>query len=280
GMGADYDILDISRLRKHLIKDMTPKKPEGLPPIDSQNLIEDFVCITMLLGNDFLPKMPGIGTGVNVLMKAYREVYHIMGGPITSRLTQGRIISVDRFLKFLDYLGATHQVLGESLTDISDRLSPKVDQQSTAQRANDWVKTLCWAFQYYSGTDVPSWRHYYPHHYPPSISDVLRNVTSGSIDQIFPKDVPMRPFEQLMCVIPQSCNELLPPPFRDLFTDPNSPIKEFFPETQNAHRKIRRLPFIDEAKLVAAMAPRYPHVKPQDAIRDKISGRVHLFAGL
>ncbi|CAG8770183.1 11922_t:CDS:2, partial [Racocetra fulgida] len=93
------------------------------------------------------------------------------------------------------------------------------------------------------------------------------------------KYTPIRPFEQLMCILPPKCNYLVPEPFRPLFTDPQSPIYEFFPKKFKISNNKAILPFVDEARLMQAMAPGYALLKKEDIERNSINGRVHIYAG-
>ncbi|CAG8512364.1 6006_t:CDS:1 [Ambispora gerdemannii] len=277
GMGRDLDILHVAKLRKHLINDMMPKDTPPMSAIDQDNMIEDFVCISMLLGNDFLPKLQGVGTAVNILMKAYRECYKSMGGFITEK---GGTINISRYLVFLQQLGNQTLLRGEKLADLSQIYSLRfnIDPETRAKRANDYMRILCWAFQYYT-SNCPSWRHFYPHHFPPSILEIIKNVDPTDFDQKFTTGQPLRPFEQLICVLPPTCDSLVPEPFRDLLTDPNSPLKDFFPNKMQVISEVGILPFIDEKILLESMASRYPKLNPEDQKRNTITGKVQLFAG-
>ncbi|CAG8617833.1 11535_t:CDS:1, partial [Ambispora leptoticha] len=68
-------------------------------------------------------------------------------------------------------------------------------------------------------------------------------------------------------------------PFRDLLTDPNSPLKDFFPNKMQFISDVGVLPFIDEKVLLESMALRYPKLSPEDQKRNTITGKVQLFAG-
>lgn len=80
--------------------------------------------------------------------------------------------------------------------------------------------------QYYYGP-CPSWDFYYPYHYAPFASDF------GSLKGVSAKfekgSQPVRPLEQLMNVFPAGNAHYLPPSWGMLMTDPNSPLREYFP---------------------------------------------------
>ncbi|KAG9299113.1 hypothetical protein G9A89_020426 [Geosiphon pyriformis] len=275
GMGTELDILHIQHLRKHLINDMKPKEKVSLTLEEQENIIEDFVCISMLLGNDFLPKLQGLGTAVNVMMRTYRGCFEQMGGYITQK---GGKINIGRLITYIFNLGDKTEILGEKLSQISQKHS-KISEEEAVKRANDYVRVLCWAFQYYT-RDCPSWRFFYPHHFPPSILELVKHVKSQSVDQNFTADLPMRPFEQLICVLPRSCENFLPDPLRDLISDPKSSLAEFFPDRMQLVSGVGILPFIDEKKLWEAMKPRLPLLNSEDSGRNTIDGKVHFYAGV
>jgi 5'-3' exoribonuclease 1 len=81
----------------------------------------------------------------------------------------------------------------------------------------------------------------------------------------FELSTPFKPFEQLMGVLPTASMEHIPEAYRDLMYDPNSPILDFYPtefeQDLNGKKQdweaIVKIPFIDEARLLKAMACEY-----------------------
>jgi len=64
--------------------------------------------------------------------------------------------------------------------------------------AQKYLEGLCWVFQcYFAG--VPSWSWYYPFYVAPFVSD-LKSLSRFQIS--FALDKPLRPFDQLMAVLP------------------------------------------------------------------------------
>ncbi len=121
----------------------------------------------------------------------------------------------------------------------------------------EYIIGLQWVFAYYF-RGVPSWDWYFPEHYAPFSSDLVR------IDRFkanFVLGEPFKPIWQLMAVLPPQSAHALPEACRKLMTDPNSPLAEFYPldfkEDPNGKKMtwqwIALLPFIDVKRLVDAI---------------------------
>lgn len=72
---------------------------QDLPFYDIDNIVDDFVLISCLVGNDFLPQPPNIGSEqLPMLWKVYCDVLPSMGGYINSN---GHL-NLTRFQTFLN----------------------------------------------------------------------------------------------------------------------------------------------------------------------------------
>ncbi|DBA90633.1 TPA: 5'-3' exoribonuclease 2 [Trebouxia sp. C0004] len=72
---------------------------------DFERVLQDFVLLTFLAGNDFLPSIPsleiyGRPSGLDVLVRTYKDLLPALGGPITN----GSIINPDRLKRILSKL--------------------------------------------------------------------------------------------------------------------------------------------------------------------------------
>ena len=98
----------------------------------------------------------------------------------------------------------------------------------------DYLKTIIWVGEYYI-RGLPSWDHYYPWHYPPLMTDLYEVLTTSDFQELstFVVGSPSLPFVQLLCVLPPKSVNQLPPPFRHLMLDPDSPLVKAntYPET-------------------------------------------------
>lgn len=140
--------------------------------------------------------------------------------------------------------------------------------------AADYVEGLCWVLLYYF-QGCPSWTWFYPHHYAPFAAD-FTDLNSLAIK--FTKGKPFKPFEQLMGVLPAASKHNLPLPFQDLMTNPNSDIIDFYPEDfpidlngkKFAWQGVVLLPFIEERRLLNAIATVYPKLSAVDHARNGV----------
>ena len=156
-----------------------------------------------------------------------------------------------------------------------------VDPKDIAFRnkvARSYVEGLAWVLLYYF-QGCPSWTWYYPYHYAPFAADF---VELAEMDLKFEKGRIFRPFEQLMGVLPAASNHAIPEVFRSLMSDEDSEIIDFYPTDfpidlngkKFAWQGVAILPFIDEKRLLDAMATRYPLLSADDVARNAIGNDV------
>lgn len=153
----------------------------------------------------------------------------------------------------------------------------KVDPKDIAFRnqvARAYTEGLAWVLLYYF-QGCPSWTWYYPYHYAPFAADF---VELDKIDIKFEKGRIFKPFEQLMGVLPAASNHAIPEVFRSLMSDEDSEILDFYPTEfpidlngkKFAWQGVALLPFIDEERLLDAMAKKYPLLSTEDAARNEM----------
>lgn len=139
------------------------------------------------------------------------------------------------------------------------------DKEPLVDITKHFIEGLQWVlFYYYRGCQ--SWNWYYRYHYAPRISDLIVGIDDYLEKQEsikFEMSKPFKPFEQLMAVLPARSKNLIPPAYRALMTDPNSPIIDFYPHEVDidlngktaSWEAVVLLSFVDEKKLVETLDP-------------------------
>ncbi|QLL34535.1 hypothetical protein HG536_0G03970 [Torulaspora globosa] len=146
------------------------------------------------------------------------------------------------------------------------------DAEKLTDLCQNYVEGLQWVLYYYY-RGCPSWGWYFHYHYAPRISDLAKGL-----NQIikFNKGKPFTPFQQLMAVLPERSKNLIPTPFRPLMFDEKSPIRDFYPREVELDKNgktadweaVVLLSFVDEQRLIDAMAPYLGKLSPEEKIRN------------
>ncbi|KAG6014109.1 hypothetical protein E4U43_006915 [Claviceps pusilla] len=149
---------------------------------------------------------------------------------------------------------------------------PEKYESEQKSLCENYVQGLQWVlFYYYKG--IASWPWFYGYHYAPLISDVTKGLGA---DLNFKKGQPFKPYEQLMGVLPDRSKKIVPKVYHDLMTNPNSPIIDFYPRDfeldMNGKKMdweaVVKIPFIDEKRLLEAMATKNDYLEPDEKARN------------
>ncbi|CAG8484022.1 3337_t:CDS:10 [Funneliformis caledonium] len=192
--------------------------------------------------------------------KKYEEANIVDDGDVEAFEERERQNEEDKFIKWKrDYYGN----------------KPKIDYDDPEQLdriVGSYIEGLQWVLHYYY-RGVASWGWFYPYHYSPKISD-LHDLERFNIN--FEIGRPFKPFEQLMGVLPEGSKNLIPIPYQDLLTNPNSPIIDFYPQEfeldMNGKKQdweaVVNIPFIDQKRLVAALNDKEDELSEEEKQRN------------
>jgi 5'-3' exoribonuclease 1 len=233
------------------------------PVFDKEAAINDFILLSTLVGNDFLPTIPTITIldgAIDSILSIYRQVGKIYGhltidldgmlvvnpnslenffkefSKIEQTMCEKKYNSQQSFfpdpliVKNMKFMNQKHVINMEKYKN--DYYEAKFPQGITIEKiVHEYVRGMIWILNYYKN-GIPDWIWFFPYFYGPFLTDLAKHITPESIESIstFTKNDPVPPFLQLLLVLPQSSKELIPEPLNSLLDD-NSPLKFYFPDT-------------------------------------------------
>ena len=279
--GYKFLYLNIDKLKKNLLNEILERiNRHNLSKDENNNIIDDYIFLSFILGNDFIPHSPTVcikGGGIDLVLDIYTRHLDELKCNLVS--TEFKKINHD-FLKniFRDLGLMEDSILNDYTLKRNKRRKPnkvynseydreldlfnlypqfnRKDEIEIDQGNLDWreryyklvfnmenqyeIDKIChnylegiyWNFHYYNFGCI-SWDWCYPYSQPPSFND-LYNYMNNFISNInkleISKNKPIKPFEQLLMVLPQQSSNLLPKSYQKLMTDFDSDIIEYYPE--------------------------------------------------
>lgn len=256
----EYHCIDVGSMRGDLADLLYWESDKH--EFNEQSAIDDFIAMCFMVGNDFLPHIPSIEIieeGIDLMMNVYRQVGESYGHLTSSK--SGKVLLLPHVLQvFLGTLGHHEKENFEHKMSKKTSFFPNtlLESCSTQNENGDWdvdieqynevyhqtnfpegtdLKEMChayfegmqWVLSYYT-RGVPNWKWLFPYHYAPSASVLAKHVHTFHMPQ-YGHTVPTVPFQQLLCVLPPKCADLIPEPLNRLLLDENSPLKEYCPDT-------------------------------------------------
>jgi 5'-3' exoribonuclease 1 len=259
-----WHLLSLKLFREYLDFEFGSTLRHTLPfEYDLERLIDDWILLGYLVGNDFMPHLPNFHIGEDIkpfIYESYKKVLATMDGWITDagELNMARLeVLMLELSKFdVEHFSSSYSDLqwmggaDEKSKDPEELAAEKAElfeaemraQKSAYYRekmhvedpddpmflrgqAETYVTGLQWClWYYYKGT--PSWGWFYPSHYSPFVSDV-RGIADFEVK--LARGKPFLPFQQLMSVLPNGSRQHVPPGLQPLMTQEDSPIYDFYP---------------------------------------------------
>ncbi|XP_044950472.1 5'-3' exoribonuclease 3-like isoform X2 [Hordeum vulgare subsp. vulgare] len=128
-----YQFVNIWVLREYLELEM---KTPGCKQ-DTERLIDDFICICCLMGNDFIPRIPSLEIhefAVDLLIETYKTAFNRMGGYIvnTNKIKDkhGVYLEVSRLEKFFHELSLCEEKILLKRYELQEKLLCKIQREA------------------------------------------------------------------------------------------------------------------------------------------------------
>lgn len=251
---------------------------------DPNTAINDFVFLCFMMGNDFIPHIPGleiIEGGIDTILSVYRDIGKF-NGHITKLSHDNKIyfnkIPLKIFFQliseyekpvlehklknkkiyFEDKLLESCAVFKDNSYELDiDKYRKEYCKEYFGSNKNNVLEKVCnsyleglqFVITYYT-QGVPNWNWNYNCHYAPS-TYILSKYIDSFIFKTYVKDIPLLPFQQLMYILPPKSFNLLPHPLDLAFQDES--LTEIYPEKieidlagkKNDYQGIALLPFVD-----------------------------------
>ena len=89
-----------------------------------------------------------------------------------------------------------------------------------------YLQGLEWVTVYYF-KGCPDWHWYYPYDYPPFLNDIKKYIKKYKLTK-FNLNSPLKPYQQLLCVLPIQSKYLVPYKYR-YYMHPKSKLGHLYP---------------------------------------------------
>jgi len=247
--------------------------------VNEERIINDFIFICYLLGNDFLPHLPSLDiskNGLDYLIEYYVECLMDSKFKYIIDRNKEEIINQDVFDNLMSKLAEDEDsIITENYNNKRRRyrsqskdeyekeihkienLMFKIDDPVKLGSDNselwekryykhyfhvesnyeDFLKEMCkhyliglkWVTLYYFDK-CASWNWYFPYDHPPFLKQISNYCKIFKFKNIkFELGKPLKPYVQLMCVLPPQSSFLLPKKLRKPMTNPNSSLAHLYP---------------------------------------------------
>jgi 5'-3' exonuclease len=232
-----FTYLDINELKKCICREIQNMANSKL---DESRIVQDYIFLCFLLGNDFLEHLPSLiikENGVNVLTKVYTDILvcqnaYLVNDPSKTTLSNrinvtfltelfGRLSNSEDYFFAKVYKKCVYKdiVLEENESMIfykedcihydipgyKKRYYSFYVVNNINQVCKDYIDGLYWVLGYYNKHEHNNWDWFYKHHATPFVSDLWKYLLDHGKDNVcqIQSSNPCTPIEQLFMVLPK-----------------------------------------------------------------------------
>ena len=195
--------------------------------LTDRQLIDDYIFLCFLLGNDFIEHIPSLSiknNGANILNKMYRNLINntnsgtLVNGDTINKEYLSNIFkhiskSEDYYFKNVYSYKKCHENIESEHVIVYDNDYIEYSSQNYKERyylyyeiddisnlCQEYYKGLVWTLSYYNGHSHSNWDYYNKYHCSPFASDLAK---FNFKDFTFKKTQSLNPIQQLLLVLPR-----------------------------------------------------------------------------
>ncbi|KAG7262043.1 hypothetical protein CRUP_015991 [Coryphaenoides rupestris] len=265
-----FHLLHLSLMREYIDYEFSALRTQIGFEYDLERIIDDWVLMGFLVGNDFIPHLPHLHINHDALPLLYRTYISVLP-KLGGYLNENGHLNLHNFEKYLEKLSEDSALCLATLASANKEQPEEEEEEDEmfetefrqykrtyymnklgvavvsdeflADHAKCYVEGIQWILHYYyHGVQSWSW----------NIAGLRLTFDLGR---------PFMPFQQLLAVLPAASKDLLPLAYRHLMTSQTSSILQYYPldfrtdlnGKQQEWEAVVLIPFIDERCLLAAM---------------------------
>lgn len=276
----EFTVVDIYQLRKALECEMRWKSEKK--ECSDKALIEDFILLCFLVGNDFLPHIPSIEiieNGIPLIMEFYQRTAEVHGHfvdwsgdrpllnmPAVKSFFEAIASQEEKlFLNKLQHrssffpdplLDECSAMYGSKMTFDIDKFRTEYLREHFAGHrlsdvCNSYFEGMQWVLEYYL-RGVPNWDWFCPMHHAPTAYHLSKQADVYT-PVPWQKSSPSTPLLQLLSVLPPKSAKLLPECMRGILVEETSSFAQYCPQVfdidlsgkRREWEGIAMLPYVD-----------------------------------